>query len=329
MKLLITYLILALPGLLGAQDMRRVKDLRGHWKFSIGDEEEWKSPSYDDGDWEDIFVPSPWENEGFSGFDGYAWYRKTVTLSGSDEHLYLMLGYIDDVDQVYFNGQLIGFSGSFPPHFYTAYNSMRKYYIPKGLINRNGENTIAVRVYDTVLDGGIIKGDIGIYTHREEPKDALMLEGLWKFREGTNQWWKEVEYDDHHWNDILIPGFWRSLKEIDVRGEAWYRKSFNMPPDLRNADELVLVMGLIDDFDETYFNGVLVGSTNDHKSFGQSNSWRTYRVYHIPESIIDWSGINTVAVHVSDLGGNAGIYHGPLAVVPYNQYKQLIRSSEE
>lgn len=325
MKLLFTSLLLLVGTVSPAEDMRRVIDLRGYWKFSIGDNPDWALPEYNDSNWEELFVPAPWENEGFSGFDGYAWYRITLDLRNvSSQNLYLVLGYIDDVDQVYINGQMIGFSGSFPPNFYTAYNSLRKYPIPTGLLNKNGKNTIAVRVYDTVLEGGIIKGDIGIYTNKEEPENTLSLEGIWKFREGSNQWWKEPEYDDRHWKNILVPGFWESLKKSPVDDEAWYRKQVTIPSSLQKSISLVLVLGLIDDFDETYFNGVLVGKTNDGKHFGASQSWRTFRVYYLPPEIIKWDRPNIIAVHVKDIGVNAGIYKGPIGIVPEDQYKKLI-----
>lgn len=321
--LLIIYCLYSYTG--QAEDMKRIVDLRGQWKFSIGDNPEWASPTYDDRSWESIFVPAPWENEGFSGFDGYAWYRTTVDLRNITElNLYLVLGYIDDVDQVFLNGKLIGFSGSFPPDFYTAYDSERKYFIPPSLINKNGKNVIAVRVYDTVLEGGIIKGNIGIYSNQQEPNSALLLDGMWKFREGYNKWWKEQEYDDSHWRTILVPGFWRSLKKIEFEGEAWYRKEFELPENLKNETNLVLVMGFIDDFDETYFNGVLIGRTNDGKQFGASQSYKALRVYHVPSSIIHKNGENVIAVRVLDIGGNAGIYEGPIALVPEKAYKQLL-----
>lgn len=310
-----------------ADDMKRVTDLRGQWRFSIGDDPRWANPSYDDSGWERIFVPAPWEDEGFSGFDGYAWYRTTVDLRNiSENNLYLILGYIDDVDQVFINGEMIGFSGSFPPDFYTAFNSHRKYYIPPELINKNGKNVIAVRVYDTILDGGIIKGNVGIYANRKEPKNTLLLEGIWKFREGNNQWWKEPDYDDSYWSATIVPGFWRSFKKAHIQGEAWYRKEFVLPDYLQNENQLVLVLGLIDDFDQTYLNGVLIGRTNDGKSFGQSDSWRTYRTYKIPKDLLKRNGTNIIAVRVKDIGGNAGIYKGPLGIVPFSDYKELINS---
>ncbi|REE05779.1 beta galactosidase jelly roll domain-containing protein [Marinoscillum furvescens] len=307
-----------------AGDLKKVIDLRGKWKFTIGDNPRWARPDYDDSTWEKIQVPAAWEDEGFSGFDGYAWYRISLDLSNISTHnLYLVLGFIDDVDEVYLNGELIGFSGSFPPDFYTAYHSHRQYYIPPSLINRNGQNVIAVRVYDTILEGGIIKGETGIYARANVPPQAVLLEGIWRFREGDNFHWKESRYNDKNWQESMVPSYWRSLKKVMIEGTAWYRKTFTLPDYLKGEEDLALVLGYIDDFDETYLNGTLIGTTDDGRPFGWSQSYSKKRLYIIPNGILNKNGENVLAVRVSDIGGNAGIYKGPLAIVPYRQRHKL------
>lgn len=329
MRILIAIWILFLaPAISYGDPLQRIMDLRGQWKFSIGDNPRWAAETFDDSRWETIFVPAAWEDEGFSGFDGFAWYRKTFELPNTSENnLYLVLGYIDDVDEVYLNGKLIGFTGSFPPNFYTAFRSHRQYYLPPDLLNKDGENVIAVRVYDTILEGGIIKGNIGIYTKRSEPAKTYLLEGIWKFREGDNQWWRENNYNDESWDDIMVPGFWRSLKDKEMNaGTAWYRKTFEIPDYLKNEQDLVLVLGLIDDFDETYLNGQLIGSTNDGRGYGWSYSYMEYRVYSIPKDLLKKTGKNILSVRVRDIGGNAGIYSGPLGIIPRRDTDRLISS---
>lgn len=327
MNRLICLMAIAFPLFTKSQDLKRVVDLSGYWKFSIGDNPRWASPQYNDHSWEKIFVPSPWENEGFSGFDGYAWYRMVIDLKNvNDKNLFLVLGFIDDVDEVYLNGHLIGFSGSFPPEFYTAYKSHRKYYIPEHLINRNGKNLIAVRVFDTILEGGIIKGDVGIYSDKNAPDKSLLLEGNWKFREGDNQSWSEENYDDDHWQEIMVPSLWRSLKKSQIEGVAWYRKEITIPAEFAK-EELVLVLGYIDDFDETYLNGTLIGETNDHQTYGWSRSFQQLRSYTIPKSGLKIGQLNQIAIRVQDMGGDAGIYRGPLAIIPRSKLDELLKAN--
>ena len=59
---------------------KREISLRGTWKFELGDHAEWADPNLDDLDWADITVPGNWEDKNFPGYDGFAWYRKTVVI---------------------------------------------------------------------------------------------------------------------------------------------------------------------------------------------------------------------------------------------------------
>ncbi len=148
---LVFILLVSATELTTAQDWDRLVNLRGGWKFSIGDDMDWANPKFDDSGWEIIKVPSTWEDEGFHGYNGYAWYRKhfTVPYSIQDRIITLKLGRIDDVDEVYVNGNLVGSSGKFPPHYQSAYNAWRDYPLPEKFLNFGKENVIAVRVYDS------------------------------------------------------------------------------------------------------------------------------------------------------------------------------------
>ncbi|MBV6644678.1 MAG: beta galactosidase jelly roll domain-containing protein [Cyclobacteriaceae bacterium] len=307
------------------KDGEMVVNLRGYWKFNIGDNISWAATSFDDSDWGDVFVPSAWEDEGFYGFDGYGWYRTSFDLGRIDknEHFYIELGYIDDVDEVFVNGQLVGFTGSFPPNFRTAYTSLRRYYIPTELLKTTG-NVIAVRVYDTIKEGGILQGDIGIYL-KKPSIDVQVLEGLWKFKEGDDLEWKSPHYDDSHWDNALIPGFWRSYKKWDfVEGIAWYRKEFTLYENLKNVEDLVIVLGKIDDFDKVFLNGHLIGYTRDNRPLGASGSYQKIRIYGLLEKYLNRNGKNLIAVQVQDLGGNAGIYEGPIGIVAEKNFSRFI-----
>jgi beta-galactosidase/beta-glucuronidase len=315
-----------------ASDPEMLVDLRGQWRFNLGDNAKWSEMTFDDSRWEQIFVPSRWENEGFGGYDGFAWYRKTFTLkdvSNADSYFF-DLGYIDDADQVFVNGQMIGQSGAFPPKFRTAYDSHRNYQVPSGLL-KSGNNVIAVRVYDATLDGGIMKGRQGLYVKRKSVSAVLNLEGLWKFQSGDDDEWRAPEYNDRDWKNVAVPGYWESYKifgfevRAEIMREAWYRKTFVLPQNLRSVSELVVVLGKIDDFDEVYLNGHLIGRTNDNQYIGKSNSYNQFRIYVLLDKYLNRNGVNTLAVKVTDIGFDAGIYQGPVAIVPIADYKTLIR----
>lgn len=307
-------ILLFLPSLLFAQ-RTKVLELPKEWKFTIGDREEYAQPSCDDSSWERIKIGTPWENEGFSSYNGYAWYRITFDGRSLDEYqnLSINLGYIDDVHEAYLNGTLIGFKGSFPPKFYTAYDALNEYALPESAINRSGENVIAIKVYDVVKDGGLVKGNPAIYFEAELLKDFVSLEGVWKFTTKRISYWETIGFDDDDWDNIIVPSHWRSKYIKRSRGYGWYRKSFNIPERLKNKD-LYLVLGKIDDFDYTYVNGKLIGRTKDFLPFGESQSWSELRIYKVPKEVLNPDGKNLIAVAVEDIGIDAGIYEGPVGL---------------
>lgn len=300
----------------------RVINLEENWKFSIGDDYKWASREYDDTKWEDIEVPATWEDEGFYGYDGFAWYRHRFDGKKikPTTDFYLGLGYIDDVDEVYVNGKLIGFSGEFPPHFHTAYEARRMYPIPASYINWKGSNTIAVRVYDTHLEGGIIAGDIGIFYRRDDWILDIDLKGVWQFRPGNNPDWSGVKYRDDDWEHIMVPYFWED-QGFEYDGIAWYRKAFFIPKSLEGED-MVLLIGKIDDFDLSYLNGKFVGSTNDGKYYGRSTSWLKQRTYELPAGSIRFGEVNYLAIQVKDIGNGGGIYQGPIGLIRKHRLKE-------
>jgi hypothetical protein len=308
-----------------------LKNLKGHWQFSIGINEEWISPKFNDSSWESIEVPSPWEDQGFNGYNGYAFYRKNIEIPSAykDRMLYLNMGYIDDVDEVYLNGHKIGATGSFPPNYNTAYNAERIYYIPQEDINFDGSNLIAVKVYDSYDQGGIVSGDIGLYGGRTSVNLDMNLQSLWKFQPGDDMRRKESDFDDSGWGEIFVPAKWEDQGYRDYDGYAWYRKSFIC--DIKNDNEkMVLLMGKIDDIDQVFLNGTLIGSTGnfpvkrgDDVSTGAE--YNAFRGYYIPDGLLKKNQKNVIAVRVLDTGGNGGIYEGPVGIISQTRYIEYWR----
>ena len=326
-KLLIILILIGCQIAVNGQSTRRLMNLRGDWKFSIGDREEWSSPDYDDSDWEEIYVPQRWEREGFNGYDGYAWYRTTFDGKGlKKDYLHVLkLGYIDDVDEVFVNGVKIGFSGGFYPNYYTAFNAERQYLIPQEVLNYDGENLIAVRVYDQGGEGGIYSGDVGILYIDEDYKSSYFLEGLWKIKVGDRGSYAEPDFDDSDWKSIMVPSNWKTIGIWDLDDFAWYRKTFTIPADGKLKD-MTLIGGRIDDFDEIYVNGVKIGETNDGRRLGASSSFSELRIYNIPNGVLK-PGENVISVRVEDIGDNGGIYEGPVLILPTPDAARYARSS--
>lgn len=323
--------ILILPLLsLHAEDLRSITRLSGYWKFSIGDNMDWAAVDYDDSDWDEIHVPVSWEREGYDDYNGYAWYRKRFKLPKiqPSEQLYLVIGNIDDCDEVFINGIMIGKSGNFPPYFETAYDIERKYPIPARVLSDNGNNQLAVRVYDSHLNGGIVRGRIGIYVDEDIEYLNHNLTGLWKFKIGNEREWAKRNFDDNNWGEIQVPASWESQGYDGYDGYAWYRKDVRLPASLA-GEKLYLSLGKIDDYDRVYVNGEEIGEVYDldydSEYRGRGHEYNARRAYEIPEGILSENSTNTISIRVYDKYGVGGIYQGPIGIMDEENYEDYHR----
>jgi len=114
--------------------------------------------------------------------------------------------------------------------------------------------------------------------------------------------WKNSSFDASRWPTMQLPSLWddRQLGK-DFDGVVWFRKEVDLPPAAARslaADTTLLSLGMIDDNDETFVNGILVGATN---------GYNVRRLYKIAPGILH-PGNNLIAVKVTDNGGGGGIY---------------------
>lgn len=326
---ILLFLILVLSMGLKGQELDRIADLSGRWKFSIGDKLEWASPDYDDSHWEKLWVPKSWEDQGFHGYDGYAWYRTTVQLLNINEKqsYYLKLGYIDDVDEVYINGKKIGSTGSFPPYYTTAYNAQRLYAIPYKFIQKNEEMTIAVRVFDEGGEGGIIHGEIAIMVDNSSVFTDFDLKGNWKFETGNCSGLPEKDNYDS-WDEIYVPGTWEDQGYKNYDGVACYAKEFELDNQFAGK-RMVLMLGKIDDLDMVYLNGVLIGQSGSFEIATvqqRSDTYKMVRGYYIPPGVLNDDGKNILIVKVLDYIGMGGIWDGSVGLITQDNYIKFWRN---
>jgi len=303
-----------------SRSRERLVNLKGTWHFSIGDDVRWAKSNFDDSEWSDIEVPNYWEYEGYRDYNGYAWYRRSFTFNDDATQLtYLVLGQVDDVDEVFVNGRRIGGTGHIPPNYVTAWNRDRLYALPAGTLQKGKDNVIAVRVYDGAMNGGIVGHSIGIYTSHI-PLPDVDLAGDWQFQAGDNLAWKEPQIDESKFTTITVPAYWEYVGHGDLHGFAWYRKTFSVT---RHSDDetMVLMLGKIDDTDEVYLNGTKIGSTGnltDADRHSGVNYYNENRGYYFPASLLKKE--NVLAVRVYDFGGRGGIYEGPIGIIGQTRY---------
>jgi len=155
-----------------------ILQLRNSWKFTAGDSMDYAKPSFDDSGWDKIDINKRWEDQGYEKLDGFAWYRIKIVIPSSlknsselKDSLIFNFGKINDFDQFFFNGKLIGENAhnvksntAVTDSFKNVNNSLwyadRRYSIPSdnGIIKWDGENTIAIRVFDLGYSGGLYSG---------------------------------------------------------------------------------------------------------------------------------------------------------------------------
>jgi hypothetical protein len=96
--------------------------LDGQWQFHLGDNPAWALPQTADdapgAGWEQLSPDKTWGAQGHPAYTGFAWYRKHVHVTaapGAEQDFALFLQHVDDVYEIYWNGQLAGHYGKMPP----------------------------------------------------------------------------------------------------------------------------------------------------------------------------------------------------------------------
>ena len=141
-------------------------------KFCVGDQPAWSAPAFNDSAWQTLTLDKDWNQQGIRNPNAFAWYRIHVVIPSSlkksgtfSESILFDLGPIDDADETWLNGQLIGKTGSFPsdPEGYVGEWELPRHYIvnPKQ-VKWDKDNVIAVRVYNGGDPGGFYKGAVRI-----------------------------------------------------------------------------------------------------------------------------------------------------------------------
>ena len=127
--------------------------------------------NFNDSDWKQHKLPKKFEKQ-FGEIDALVWYRKEFIIqkNKTDIAYKLLLGAIDDYDETYINGVMVGKT--------KGWLLNREYIIPKGLL-KEGKNTIAVKVLDRSGGGGVYKGNLCI---KDENNVVVSLKGKWKYK---------------------------------------------------------------------------------------------------------------------------------------------------
>lgn len=109
--------------------------------------------------------------------------------------------------------------------------------------------------------------------------------------------WTAPSLSEEDWQTISLPGYWEGKGLKDFDGIIWFRRSLEIPAEWAGKP-LTLRLGMIDDEDITYFNGVEIA---------RGAGYMIPRTYTIPAKLVK-AGKAVLAVRVSDFGGEGGIH---------------------
>ncbi len=111
--------------------------------------------------------------------------------------------------------------------------------------------------------------------------------------------WSLPDYNDESWNEVQVPASWNEAEIGHYEGLVELRYEFRIPMGWTKRD-MILELGPIDEMDNTWVNGVLVGS---HLNV---YDWAAVRSYTLPAGTLK-KGKNVIAVQVVNTSGLGGI----------------------
>lgn len=166
-------------------------------------------------------------------------------------------------------------------------------------------------------------GNTTIDPPQQMPVFPIELSTGWLSQRGDDLAWASPEYDDSAWQSMRVGEPWDDQGLVDYDGYVWLRLSFEIDEGLKTSDDykkyeaLKVILGKIDDVDQTFFNGEAIGQTGSFPD-AFSGDWVTTRSYLIPNHLIRWGEKNVLAVRVYDDEGPGGLYEGPYELLASN-----------
>lgn len=210
-----------------ARDRRTLEEVRARiarWPSGRGIVEGkplWAAPDFDDTGWAAIAVPALWEEAGWPGMNGVAWYRTVFELDAAEAAAGVVIGVgmIDDNDETFVNGRRVG-------GMTMGWNKARAYEVPASVL-RAGSNTLAVRVEDTGGGGGIA-GDADLVYVQPRGGARRPLAKTWKFRTEAVQ--LSLDDDKNVRPALLYNKMIHPLLRYPIEGVLWYQGEANAQP---------------------------------------------------------------------------------------------------
>ncbi|MCH2135724.1 MAG: sialate O-acetylesterase [Phycisphaerales bacterium] len=195
---------------------RAVQDWYDARSQKAEDVETLTAPNMDHAHWNETVLPGDWSAMGLGETDGTVFYRLAVWVpehwAGKD--LALRLGPIDDIDETFWSGHLVGSR--------TRHDVPRNYTVP-GEHVKPGRHVIAVRNTDNAGAGGFFakRGQMQLHP-LDDPSDKIPLAGPWRWKL-TSSWSRPARNTPTVLNNAMIA----PLEQLPVTGVIWYQGESN------------------------------------------------------------------------------------------------------
>ena len=113
--------------------------------------------------------------------------------------------------------------------------------------------------------------------------------------------WSAPSLPDADWKVVPAPKVWSETAIGDHVGTIWLRRTVDVPANAAGRPAEIR-LGIVDDSDVTYVNGVRIGAT--------ATSRNLPRQYSIPAGVLI-AGSNAIAVRISNVNGRGGFVPDP------------------
>ncbi len=203
-----------------------------------------------DKNWEEVILPGRFDSLISEEFDGVVWLRKDIYIDDVSIDYSLNIGYIDDMDKTYINGNFIGgLSG------WGYWNQKRQHKISKSLLSQ-GKNTICIRAID-LMGPGRIEGEMNLSNHFGE---TIPLDGRWKYKPVAELYENKFYIYDKNISISKRPSFLKTnafiptvlfngmiypIIPFTIKGAIWYQGEANVG---RHDQYNELFPGMIEDW---------------------------------------------------------------------------------
>lgn len=152
-----------------------------------------------DSEWRTQTVPEAWRSVpvgDLKPIDGYSWYRTLVRIpeDWDGQQLTLFIEALDDARSSWVGGQLVGVAGAFPPGFRSGLGERGRYVVEPSLVHGGQYLSVAIRVYQ--YDPRPNFSVAPPVLMNESRREALRLEGVWKYRPGDDLSWAKAGPED-------------------------------------------------------------------------------------------------------------------------------------